>query len=117
MLTGKLECKEGESSGDDSKKRTASPSLDDDGSDSTDSCRSRRKKPRVFFYVNSLPSMTILTRPGKSVFGFESKGRSRSVVITAYSSKFYDQPKTTIKKPAVQVSRCPASLQTALHEV
>ena len=47
MPTGKPERKEGESSGDDSKKRTASPSLDDDGSDSTDSRRSRRKKPRV----------------------------------------------------------------------
>ena len=47
MPTGKPERREGESSGDDSKKRTASPSLDDDGSDSTDSRRSRRKKPRV----------------------------------------------------------------------
>ena len=47
MPTGKPERKEGESSGDDTKKRTASPSLDDDGSDSTDSRRSRRKKPRV----------------------------------------------------------------------
>ena len=54
MPTGKLERKEGESSGDDSKKRTASP-LDDDGSDSTDSRRSRRKKPRVcWFDVNCL---------------------------------------------------------------
>ena len=61
MPTGKLERKEGESSGDDSKKRTASPSLDDDGSDSTDSRRSRRKKPRVcLFYMNCLPKMTIL---------------------------------------------------------
>ncbi len=48
MPTGKLERKEDEATSGESKKRTSSPSLDDnDGSDSADSRRSRRKKPRV----------------------------------------------------------------------
>ena len=48
MPSGKPERKEGEiSENEDSKKRTASPAVEDDGSDSADSRRSRRKKTRV----------------------------------------------------------------------
>ena len=58
MPTGKGDKKGGESSGEDTKKRTASPDENNDqndGSDSQDSRRSRRKRQRVSSPVFQIP--------------------------------------------------------------